>query len=120
MPAQKNNSVTELQEAIRTFTEERDWARYHTPKNLAMALIAETAEIVEILQWLTPLESETLQGAKLQHLREEIGDVLIYLVNLSDRCGIDPVEAAFEKIKINAEKYPPGLVRGKSDKYTEY
>jgi dCTP diphosphatase len=120
MHSAKNRSIDELRESIRIFTKERDWARYHSPKNLAMALIAEAAEIVEIFQWLTPGESETLKGTKLQHLREEIGDVLIYLINLSDHCGIDPIEAAFEKMRINADKYPPELVRGKSDKYTEY
>lgn len=120
MNTQRARSVDELRESIRAFTEERDWAQYHTPKNLAMALIAEAAEIVEIFQWLTPGDSGKLQGAKLQHLREEIGDVLIYLVSLADRCGIDPLEAAFEKIRINAGKYPPEKVRGRSEKYTEY
>jgi dCTP diphosphatase len=120
MNTRKTRSIDELRESIRTFTEERDWAQYHTPKNLAMALIAEAAEIVEIFQWLTPADSENLKAEKLQHLREEIGDVLIYLMNLADRCGIDPIEAAFEKIRVNAVKYPPEKVRGKSEKYTEY
>ncbi|MBF0472484.1 MAG: nucleotide pyrophosphohydrolase [Nitrospirae bacterium] len=106
--------------SIREFAKQRDWEKFHTPKNLAMALSVEVSEIVEIFQWLTEQESRDLSGDKLQALIEEIGDVQIYLIALADKFGIDTIEAAKKKMTINAKKYPVELVKGKSKKYTEY
>ncbi|MBF0345279.1 MAG: nucleotide pyrophosphohydrolase [Nitrospirae bacterium] len=105
---------------LKEFARERDWEKFHTPKNLAMALSVEVAELVEIFQWMDEEESRTLEPKKLRHLREEIGDVLIYLTNLADKFDIDPLEAAIEKLQHNRDKYPASIVRGKATKYTDY
>ncbi len=109
-----------LRETIRMFIEERDWEQFHSPKNLAMALSVEVAEVVEHFQWLTEEESKNLPPGKLAEVREEIGDVMIYLTELADKLGIDPVEAAKAKVSINGQKYPAELVKGKASKYTAY
>ncbi len=109
-----------LRDAFRAFNEERDWEQFHSPKNLAMALSVEASEIVEHFQWLTEEQSRNLTPEKLTEVREEIGDVVIYLTELSDKLGIDPVDAAKAKLAINKQKYPVDLVKGKASKYTEY
>ena len=106
--------------ALRTFAQERDWERFHSPKNLAMAASVEVSEIVEIFQWMTEEDSRKLKGKTLQNLEEEIGDVMNYLVALADKYGIDPIEAAKKKLAKNEKKYPTSLVRGSSKKYNEY
>ena len=110
----------ELIKKIKKFREERDWNRYHSPKNLVMALSVEVAELVEHFQWLTQQESRNLPDDKLDQVRDEIGDILIYLTNLSEKLGIDPVQAAHAKIEKNQLKYPATIVRGKHSKYSEY
>jgi NTP pyrophosphatase (non-canonical NTP hydrolase) len=112
--------MEELIRQLREFARERDWEQFHSPKNLAMALSVEVAEIVEIFQWLTQEESKNLRPDKLKKMKEEIGDVMIFLTNLADKLGIDPLKAAKEKIQINQKKYPASVVKGKANKYTEY
>ncbi|GAB4410371.1 MAG: nucleotide pyrophosphohydrolase [Thermodesulfovibrionales bacterium] len=112
--------MEELIHKLRAFAKERDWEQFHSPKNLAMALSVEVAEIVEIFQWMTEEESVSLTPEKLQELKEEIGDVMIYLTKLADKFGIDLVDAAKKKVEINKKKYPAEVVRGKSAKYDEY
>jgi dCTP diphosphatase len=112
--------LEDLRSAISAFIQERDWEQFHSPKNLAMALSVEVAEIVEHFQWLTEEDSKNLPPGKLAEVREEIGDVMIYLTELADKLGIDPVEAAKAKMMINGQKYPAKLVKGKASKYTEY
>jgi len=112
--------VNDLRDAIRAFVEERDWEQFHSPKNLAMALSVEVAEVVEHFQWLTDEQSQNLPPEKLAEVRDEIGDVMIYLIELADKLGIDLVEAAKAKVAINGQKYPADLVKGKASKYTEY
>lgn len=112
--------MEDLRIAMGAFLEERDWEQFHSPKNLAMALSVEVAEIVEHFQWLTEEQSQNLPPEKLAEVREEIGDVMIYLTELADKLGIDPVEAAKAKVAINDQKYPAELVKGKASKYTEY
>ena len=109
-----------LKTLIKTFIVERDWEQFHSPKNLAMALSVEVSEVVEHLQWLTEEESRNLPPEKLAEVREEVGDVMIYLTELAEKLGIDPLEAARAKLEINRRKYPADLVRGKASKYTEY
>jgi NTP pyrophosphatase (non-canonical NTP hydrolase) len=104
---------------IRIFARDRDWEKFHSPKNLAMALSVEVAEVVEHFQWLTQDQSNRLEPAKMEKIREEIGDVMIYLARLADCLGIDPIQAAEEKMRINAEKYPVAKARGLAAKYTE-
>ena len=112
--------MDDLRKAIGTFIRERDWEQFHSPKNLAMALSVEVAEIVEHFQWLTEEQSKNLPPEKLAEVREEIGGVMIYLTELADKLGIDSVEAATAKVAINGRKYPAELVKGKASKYTEY
>src|SRR5215218_4953650 len=112
--------MNNLRNAIDVFIEERDWEQFHSPKNLAMALSVEVAEIVEHFQWLTEEQSRNLPTEKLAEIREEIGDVMIYLIELADKLGVDPVEAAKAKVTINGQKYPAELVKGNASKYTEY
>lgn len=111
--------MEELIRQIREFARERDWEEFHSPKNLAMALSVEVAEIAEHFQWLTQTESNNLDRGKLAEVEEEIADVLIYLTRLADRLGIDPIEAARKKIRINAKKYPVEKSKGKASKYSE-
>jgi len=113
-------SVDNLREAIGRFIAERDWDQFHSPKNLAMALSVEVAEIVEHFQWLTEEQSKDLPPEKLAEVREEIGDVMIYLTELADKLDIDLVEAAKAKMEINSKKYPADLVKGRASKYTDY
>ena len=113
-------SVEELRERLRAFAAERDWERYHSPKNLAMALSVEVAELMEHLQWLTEEESRALSPETRAAVAEEVGDVLLYLLRLADQLHIDPLEAAQRKMELNALKYPAELARGRADKYTVY
>ena len=98
-----------LRDALRAFCAARDWHRYHTPKNLVMALSVEAAELVEHFQWATPEESLSLAPEKRAEVADEIADVLIYLTELADVLDIDPIAAAREKIIKNAAKYPAPL-----------
>jgi dCTP diphosphatase len=112
--------MEELITKLREFAKERDWEQFHSPKNLAMALAVEIAEIIEHFQWLTEEETRNLDPDVLKKVREEIGDVQIYLARLADQLGISPLEAALEKLEINRRKYPPDKARGKATKYTDF
>jgi len=112
--------LKDLIEQVKHFRRERDWDQYHSPKNLVMALVVEVSELAEHFQWLTEKQSSSLPPDKLAEVQEEIGDVLIYLANLCDKLGIDPLAAAHDKLRENRLKYPAAKVHGKSDKYTEY
>ena len=111
--------MEELKQKLREFAEERDWDQFHSPKNLSMALSVEVAELIEHFQWLTQDQSYTPLPHKLEKIRQEIGDILIYLTRLSDKLGIDPLKAARDKIEINQQKYPAETVRGSARKYNE-
>lgn len=114
-----DHNLKELTIRLREFAADRDWDQFHSPKNLTMALSVEVSELMEHFQWLTEEQSSALPPEKLQQVREEIGDVLIYLTRLADKLGIDPTAAAFEKIEVNRVKYPADTVRGSAKKYTE-
>ena len=107
-----------LQQQIRKFVRERDWEQFHSPKNLSMALSIETAEIMEHFQWKTTEESRRLDEETLNEVKDEIGDVLVYLLRLCDELCIDPLQAAQDKMKKNAEKYPVNKAKGNAKKYT--
>ncbi len=124
-PPRKGQAVNEdslltLKERLRQFARERDWERFHSPKNLSMALIAEAAELVEHFQWLTERESSELPGRKLREVETELADILIYLIRLADKLGVDLAEAAYRKIAVNERKYPAGKTKGSAAKSTEY
>ena len=111
------DALTELRDAMRRFAAERDWDRFHTPKNLAMALSGEAGELIEHFQWLTAEESASLPAPVRDEVALEMADVLLYLVRLGDVLGIDLAEAARRKIAINAQRYPVERVRGRAVKY---
>ena len=97
---------------IRKFTEDRDWDQFHAPANLAKSIVIEAAELLECFQW-----SDTEYD--LQHVKEELADVLNYCVLMADACGLDIDEIVQEKIKINNEKYPVSKAKGKKEKYNK-
>jgi dCTP diphosphatase len=113
-------SIGTLKEILREFARERDWDKFHTPKNLSMALIAEAAELVEHFQWVEGDNSHLLEEKVRPSVEEEIADIFIYLVRIADKLDIDLYSAAERKIAINAVKYPADRVRGSARKYTEY
>ncbi|TXI18646.1 MAG: nucleotide pyrophosphohydrolase [Roseateles sp.] len=100
-------NIPELQARLRRFAADRDWQPYQTPKNLAMAMTVEAAELLEIFQWLTPEQSLQLDEAQRQHLGEELSDVLLYLLQIADHSGVDLERAVERKLQLNALKYPP-------------
>ena len=108
-----------LRNQLRTFAADRDWDQFHSPKNLAAALTVEAAELLEHFQWLTEAQSQQLPPEALAAVRAEVADVLLYLIRISDKLGIDLIAAANAKIVLNAEKYPVEKARGSSKKYTE-
>lgn len=113
-------SMKSLQERLRSFADERDWDQFHSPKNLSTALIVEAAELLEHFQWLTQDQSTNLSREKLLEVEAEVADIFIYLLRLSDKLGIDMLDAAIRKIARNEEKYPVEKVKGSAKKYTEY
>ena len=115
-----SDSLNTLKKRLRKFADERDWDQFHSPKNLSMALIAEAAELIEHFQWLTQEESAGLPGDKLKEVEQELADILLYLVRISDKLGIDLVEAANKKVEVNEEKYPVSKAKGNARKYSEY
>jgi len=108
--------MEQLINLVQQFRQERDWQQFHSPKNLAMALMVEAGELTEHFQWLTQAQSLELSPETLQQVEEEMADVLIYLVNMADRLNVDLLEAALAKIEKNRQKYPIEQVRGKADK----
>lgn len=115
-----SDTFEDLKLRLRQFAVDRDWEQFHSPKNMAMALIGEAGELVEHFQWLTEQQSYELPPGKLDEVRLEMADILIYLIRLSDRLGVDLLAAVEDKIAINERKYPVDRVRGSSKKYTEY
>jgi dCTP diphosphatase len=109
----------ELASRLAVFARERDWEQFHSPKNLAMAVAAESAELLEHFQWLTEAQSRELAPAQRDQAALEMADVLLYLVRLADQLGVDLLDAAHRKIGLNAEKYPVDKARGHSRKYTD-
>ncbi len=117
--AASSSGLMELRDALRRFCAERDWDQFHTPKNLATALSVEASELLEHFQWLTDAESANLDAAQRGEVREEIADVLLYLVRLADRLDVDLLAAARDKLALDARKYPVDKSRGSRRKYTE-
>ncbi len=114
-----NIDIQALQAALRTFANERKWEQFHSPKNLAAALSVEAAELLEHFQWLTDEQSRSMPEAKRDAVAEEVADVFLYLLQLSDKLGIDPLDAARKKLQLNAVKYPVERAKGTSKKYSE-
>jgi NTP pyrophosphatase (non-canonical NTP hydrolase) len=115
-----SDSLDELKAKLQQFVDDRDWAQFHSPKNLAMAMIVEAAELVEHFQWDTETESRELSGEKRAQVSHELADTFVYLLRISQVLDIDLIEAAHEKITLNGKKYPVEKARGKNNKYTDY
>ena len=111
------DTLESLREALAAFAAERDWDQFHNPKNLAMALAGEVGELVEHFQWLTFEEAQALPPGTRDEVALEAADVLLYLVRLCDKCGIDLAAAARRKLAINAERYPVEKAQGSAAKY---
>ena len=114
------DSLEQLRQRLAEFAVARDWEQFHSPKNLAMALIAETAELVEIFQWLTEEQSRCLSTTKQQAVSYELADILIYLIRIADKLDIDLITAAQIKIQINENRYPIERVKGDARRADEY
>jgi dCTP diphosphatase len=112
-------SIEEIRGALRRFASDRDWDQFHSPKNLAIALSVEAAELLEHFQWTPEADSAVLVPEQHSKVREEIADVLLYLIRLADKLDIDLLAAATDKIQLNAAKYPVDKARGSCKKYTE-
>jgi NTP pyrophosphatase (non-canonical NTP hydrolase) len=114
-----DTSLPALARQLQQFADARDWGPFHSPKNLASALIVEAGELLEHFQWLTEDQSRQLAPDKRQAVAHEMADVLLYLVQLSTVLGIDLMDAAQAKLALNAQKYPVEQARGHSRKYDE-
>jgi NTP pyrophosphatase (non-canonical NTP hydrolase) len=108
--------LEELRQRLRDFATARDWEQFHSPKNLAMALVAEAGELVEHFQWLTEAESRALPETVRAEVARELADVLLYLVMLADKLEVDLGDAARRKIELNESRYPADAVRGSAKK----
>ena len=99
-------NLAELSIKVRQFADERDWRKFHNPKNLVMAMSVEMADLVEHYQWLTPEQAAHLDVDEQAPIAQEMADVMLYMLRLSDELGIDMEEAILHKMQLNAEKYP--------------
>lgn len=115
-----NDSLQELNARLLAFARERDWEQFHSPKNLSMALAGEAGELLEHFQWLTEAQSADLPADKKEQVALEMADILIYLIRLSERLGIDLVDAAYRKVGLNQARYPAERVRGDARRAEEY
>lgn len=120
-PITSSDQLAALRLEIERFSEVRDWGQFHTPKNLSMALSVEASELMELFQWQVGNEDfALLADSKKEAVAHEVADVFIYLMRFCSVTGIDPIKASEEKLKLNDAKYPAAVVKGKSDKYSEY
>jgi len=119
LPEGRLDPIQDLRNKLRQFAIERDWDQFHSPKNLAMALSVEAAELLEHFQWLSDAESGAMALEKRAKVGEELADVLLYLIRLADKLNIDLANAAADKMSVNALKYPAQKARGSNKKYTE-
>ncbi|MCX5693691.1 MAG: nucleotide pyrophosphohydrolase [Candidatus Omnitrophica bacterium] len=120
----KNSDITlqEIKTRIKQFIKERDWEKYHSPKNISMSVAIEAAELMEHFQWLTIDESHKLLKNKKKRveIEDELADVMIYVIDFCNLFGIDIEKSILNKLKKTAKKYPVRLVKGKMHKYTYY
>ena len=110
-------NIRNIQNIIKSFSKERNWDKFHNPKNLAMALSVETAELVEIFQWLNEEQSLNLNGDKKEHLKEEVADISVYLLRICMAYDINLEDAIISKMKKNEKKYPLHDSSGKKIEY---
>jgi len=113
-------TLEDITQKIRTFRDARDWAQFHNPKDMAVALSIEASELLEHFLWKSPEEVEARVQSHHGEIADEIADIAVYLVELADNLGIDLFAAMEQKMEKNAAKYPADRVRGSSKKYNEY
>lgn len=121
----KNNDtelidIASIKRELEEFVNERDWDKFHTPKNLSMALTIEATELMELFLWLNNEEVAAISPNKLEKIEDEVADILIYLIRIATKLNIDINNAVNKKIEKNRNKYPAELVRGSAKKYTDY
>lgn len=114
------DSLKDLRGRLQAFVDERDWQQFHSPKNLAMAMIVEAAELVEHFQWMTEQQSHELAPEKKELVSQEIADTFVYPLRIAEVLEIDIIDAANRKLELNAQKYPAEKARGSNAKYTEF
>lgn len=119
MPDQ-DTTLYDLKERMADFVRQRDWEQFHTPKNLSMSIAIEAAELMEHFQWLTVEQSRNLDPACLDAIGEELADIVIYSLSLSNFLGLDLADTVLRKMAKNEAKYPAEQVKGKAHKYTYY
>jgi dCTP diphosphatase len=119
--ADSGTTIAELKTRVLGFVRERDWEQFHSPKNLSMALAAETGELMEHFLWATPEQSRAIanEPSKRSKIADELADVVIYALEFANITGLDVSAAIEAKMAANAKKYPVEKARGRSDKYTE-
>jgi len=100
-------NIKNIQKQLSDFADDRDWDQFHNPKNLAMALSVEASELVEIFQWLTPEQAEAIMSSgESEHVKEEMADIMIYLIRMADKLDVDLEKAVADKIVKNGVKHP--------------
>lgn len=112
-------NLENISRRLADFAEKRNWDQFHTPKNLSMALAVETAELLEIFQWMTDEQSRAIASndEEMALVRQEIADIFIYLIRLADKLNVEIEKAILEKIELNEKKYPVELARNNATKY---
>ena len=115
-----SDQLEQLRERLARFASDRDWDQFHSPKNLSMALIAEAAELVEHFQWLSEEESRNLPAGKQEEVAMELADILIFLIRIADKLGVDLADTAWQKIQVNETRYPVELTKGSAKRASEY
>ncbi len=113
------DEIAKAQEIVRKFIEERDWGKFHSPKNISMDMVVEAAEVVEIFQWMTEEQSRNLDAKDKERVGEELADVFYALVRMAELLDIDLMEAFLDKIEKTKTKYPVEKCKGLSKKYNE-
>jgi dCTP diphosphatase len=114
-----SSDLEALRDQLRDFAAARDWDQFHSPRNLAAALSVEAAELLEVFQWLNDAQSQRLSEEALSRAKLEMADVLLYLIRLADKLGVDLMQASKEKIQLNEQKYPVEKARGNARKYSD-
>ena len=121
MISDKTTRISELRERVSKFVQDRDWDKYHNPKDIAVSITIEASELLEIFQWVKDddLDKTIEEPGKITRLEEELGDVMIYCISLANTLNMDIAQAVMKKIEKNESKYPVERVKGDYRKYTD-
>ena len=121
MTSDETTRIIELKKKIQKFVDDRDWTKYHNPKDLAISIAIEASELMELFQWVREDELKKIldDPSKLTRLEEELADIMIYCLSLANVINMDVTQAVTKKVSKNEEKYPVERIRGSYKKYTE-